>query len=258
MIWLDGGQLAAPDDLLERRMRVVTDNLVHEGRIPPMVHVLVDPGTPAGPVPGAFPGQSDRAAMRSLQYDTVSDRFGRHMLEDVLPDVARRFALRQDGYSRAVAGMSSGGACALTMAWFAPQEFSRVHSALGSFAPLRPSPAEGISGADVYADWVRRERRPFRVWMSDGTRDLYLGGASGVRPELAGVGNWPDHNLRLAKALRAGGYDAEFRMGTAGHNFAQESLDLPESLSWLWRGYDAARTQDDFAVSSLAPQRPPG
>jgi enterochelin esterase family protein len=246
MVWLDGGEVAGPFDVLERRVRLVTDNLVDEGRIPPLVHVLVDPSTPGGPVPGARPGQSDRAAMRSLQYDTVSDRLGRHLLDEVLPRVEQDYALRHDGYSRAVAGMSSGGAAAFSAAWFAPGEFARVQSALGSFTPLQPVPADGIRGADVYAEWVRRERRPIRVWLSDGARDVYLGGVHGVRPELAAAGSWPEANHRLAAALSDGGYDVRFRFGSAGHNTAQEALDLPESLTWLWRGYDPARDDDAF------------
>lgn len=238
MVWLDGGELTGPFDVLERRVRTVTDNLVHTGRIPPLVHVLVDPSTPDGPVPGARVGQSDRAAMRSLQYDTVSDRFARHLLEEVLPDVERRQALRHDGHSRAITGMSSGGAAAFTAAWFAPRDLTRVQSSLGSFTPMQPVPADGIRGADVYADWVRREHRPIRVWLSDGARDLYLGGADGVRPDLADAGSWPEANHRLAAALAEGGYEVRFRFGVAGHNTAQEALDLPESLTWLWRGYD--------------------
>ena len=159
----------------------------------------------------------------------------------MLPDVEQRHALRREGYSRAVAGMSSGGAAAFTAAWFLPGEFARVQSALGSFTPMQPVPADGIRGADVYADWVLREHRPIRVWLSDGTRDLYLGGVNGIRPDLAAAGSWPEANQRLADALRAGGYDVHFRLGTAGHNTAQEALDLPESLTWLWRGYDPAR-----------------
>jgi enterochelin esterase family protein len=246
MVWLDGCEVAGPFDVLERRVRLVTDNLVDRGRIPPLVHVLVDPSTPFGAVPGARPGQPDRAAMRSLQYDTVSGLLGRHLVEEVLPDVEHRYALRHDGYSRAVAGMSSGGAGAFSAAWFAPGEFARVQSALGSFTPMQPVPTDGIRGANVYADWVRRERRPIRVWLSDGARDVYLGGAHGVRPELAAAGSWPEANHRLAAALRDGGYDICFRFGTAGHNTAQEALDLPESLTWLWRGYDPARVDDAF------------
>ena len=93
---------------------------------------------------------------------------------------------------------------------------------------------------------MRREHRPIRVWLSDGARDVYLGGPTGVRGYLARAGSWPEANHRLAAALEEGGYDVRFRFGTAGHNNAQESLDLPESLAWLWRDYDPGRTEDGF------------
>jgi hypothetical protein len=112
-----------------------------------------------------------------------------------------------------------------------------VQSSLGSFTPMQPVPVGDLRGADVYADWVRREHRPIRVWLSDGARDLYLGD-SDLRPDLAAAGSWPEANHRLARALAESGYDVRFRFGAAGHNTAQEALDLPESLTWLWQDYD--------------------
>ena len=42
------------------------------------------------------------------------------------------------------------------------------------------------------------------------------------------------------------GYDYHFRFGEATHNGSQCSLDLPESLAWLWRDYDPAKTSQEF------------
>ena len=42
--------------------------------------------------------------MRSIEYDTVSDRYGKYVLEEVLPDVEKTYKLRPDSYSRAIAG----------------------------------------------------------------------------------------------------------------------------------------------------------
>src|SRR5439155_11785889 len=86
------------------RLLTVTEHLVAQKLIPPMVHVMISPGT----------GQS----MRSIQYDTVSDRFGRYLMEEVLPEVEKTYKLRPDGYSRAIAGESSGAICALNVAWY--------------------------------------------------------------------------------------------------------------------------------------------
>jgi hypothetical protein len=42
------------------------------------------------------------------------------------------------------------------------------------------------------------------------------------------------------------GYDFHFRFGEAHHNYGQGSLDLPESLAWLWRDYDPERTEQAY------------
>src|SRR5260370_17035992 len=87
-----------------------------------MIHVMISPGT----------GQR----MRSIQYDTVSDRFGRYLLEEVLPEVEKTYKLRPDAYSLGIAGESSGAICALNTAWYFTDSFSRVHSAIGTFTSL--------------------------------------------------------------------------------------------------------------------------
>ncbi len=92
MVWQDGQGLIA-GDLSRLRLFTVTENLVAQKLIPPMVHVLIAPGfSPTG------------KAMRSIEYDTVSDRYDRFLLEEVLPEVEKAYKLRPDGYSRAIAG----------------------------------------------------------------------------------------------------------------------------------------------------------
>ena len=44
--------------------------------------------------------------------------------------------LRRDAESRAIAGISSGGICAWTVAWERPQEFRKVLSWVGSFTNI--------------------------------------------------------------------------------------------------------------------------
>src|SRR6185503_19765666 len=124
MVWQDGHGLENP--LGGIRLLTVTDNLVAQGLLPPIVHVMIAPGTsPQG------------RPMRSIEYDTVSDDYVRFLMEEVLPDVEKTYKLRQDGYSRAIAGESSGGICAFNAAWFLPDKFSRVHSAVGSFTSIQ-------------------------------------------------------------------------------------------------------------------------
>jgi hypothetical protein len=52
-------------------------------------------------------------------------------------------------------------------------------------------------------------------------------------------GSWPLANRQMAAALKFAGYDYQFVMGTEGHNGKHGGAILPESLRWLWDGYEA-------------------
>jgi enterochelin esterase family protein len=233
MVWQDGQGLTG--ELSGIRLSTVTDNLVHQGLLPPMVHVMIAPGT-----------APDGRAMRSVEYDTVSDRYPRFLMEEVLPEVEKTYKLRQDGYSRAIAGESSGGICAFNAAWLMPDKFARVHSAVGSFTSIQWRSKENVDGGNVYPFMVRKEaKRNIRVWMSDGADDLENN-----------HGSWPMQNIQMANSLKFREYDFHFRFGTAAHGGAQAALDLPESLTWLWRDYDPKKTSQDFTMDAAEKDKP--
>jgi enterochelin esterase family protein len=60
----------------------------------------------------------------------------------------------------------------------------------------------------------------------------------------------------LANALKLKGYDFHFRFGEGMHAIAQGALDLPESLTWLWRGYDPARTAQLYEMEESERNKP--
>ena len=183
----------------------------------------------------------------SCQICDLSDRYGRHLTEEVLPDAEQAVKLRAEGYSRGSSGISDGGHCAFKLAWFHSEQFSRVHSTAGSFNGRTWDPEEGQDGGFVFAQLVRSEpRRNIRVWLSGGTNDT----------ELA-RGSWPLGNLQLANALKLNGYDFRFVFGDGYHGFAQGALDLPESLAWLWRDYDPDRTEQAFEQEASEQEKPP-
>jgi enterochelin esterase family protein len=99
-----------------------------------MVHVLISPGSG---------GEAQGTRMRSIQYDTVSGRYGQYLLEEVLPDVEKTYKLRRDGYSRAIAGASSGAICAFNAAWNYTDQFSRV---LSHIVALQRRPEQRLDG----------------------------------------------------------------------------------------------------------------
>ncbi|MDQ2775503.1 MAG: alpha/beta hydrolase-fold protein [Acidobacteriota bacterium] len=234
MVWQDGQGLIA-GDLSKLRLFTVTENLVAQKLIPPMVHVLIAPGFAA-----------DGKPMRSVEYDTVSDRYNRFLLDEVLPEVEKAYNLRPDGYSRGIAGESSGGICSLNSAWFNPEKFSRVQSAIGSYTSIQWHPEQKLDGGNIYPYMVRKmPKRNIRIWMSDGTDDL----------ENA-HGSWPLQNIQLANSLKMRDYDFHFRFGLATHDAAQAAIDLPESLMWLWRGYDPNKTAEEFTIDPAEKEKP--
>ena len=233
MVWQDGQGLVG--DYSRSRLFTVTENLVYQKLLPPIVYVLIAPGqSPEG------------RAMRSIEYDTVSDRYARFLMEEVLPEVEKTYKLRPDGYSRAIGGESSGGICAFNVAWLMPDRFSRVHSAVGSFTSIQWRPQEKLEGGNVYPFKVRKEpKRNIRVWMSDGADDLENE-----------HGSWPMQNIQMANSLKRQEYDFHFRFGTAAHGGAQAALDLPESLAWLWRDYDLAKTSQPYQMDPAEKDKP--
>jgi len=60
----------------------------------------------------------------------------------------------------------------------------------------------------------------------------------------------------MANSLKFRSYDFHFRLGTAAHGGAQAALDLPESLTWLWRDYDPKKTSQDFKMDPAETDKP--
>lgn len=233
MVWQDGETIVGQPDLLRLRLQIVSDNLVSKKLIPPMVHVLIAPG-------------SGGNRTRSTQYDTVSDLYGRYLREEILPDVELSYRVRQDAYSRAVAGASSGAICAFNVAWYFPGDYSRVLSHIGSYSAIQWAPEKGLEGGYIVSHRVRRDpRKNLRIWMSDGSDDIE-----------GPAGSWPLNNIQLANSFKLKGYDFHFRFGESAHAIAQGALDLPESLVWLWRDYDPAKSQQTFTMEETERVKP--
>ncbi len=257
MVFQDGGRDLERTGL--HPVLNVVDNLIAQGKIPPVVCIFTDQGDISG-APGTATyrfvehvaqrwGRTLRDAMRSTEYDTVSDRYARFLRDELLPAVAARVNIRKDGYSRAILGSSSGGIAAFNAAWQMPDEFTRVLSVVGSFTSIqwKEDPANPDGGQD-YPDKVLREPlRNVRVWLVDGANDQ----------ENPLYGSWPLGNVRLANALKSKGYDFRFSFGVSGHSEAESSAQYPEELMWLWRDYDPKKTSQKFEMEAAERARPP-
>jgi enterochelin esterase family protein len=206
MVFQDGGFYVDPAGLV--RAPAVFDSLTAAGEMGPTIGVFVAPGQ----APDAF-------RQRSIEYDTVSEAYGRFLIEDVLPFVESEIgcALSADPARRTVCGISSGGICAFTAAWFRPESFGRVMSHCGSFLNLR--------GGHHFPYLARTTpRKPIRVWLQSGAGDADLL-----------FGSWPLANQEMAAALAYAGYDVRFVFGEGGHSLHHGGAVFADALRWLWR-----------------------
>jgi len=241
----------------------VLDNLIALKKIPVMICVFVSPGkianAPGTPTYAAAKAYADNwhrqleDAMRSIPYDTVSDRYPRFLGDELLPEVKAKYNIRKDAYSRGIMGLSSGAICSFNAAWQMPEQFSRVISWIGSFVSLqwKENPADPDGGQDYPDKILRESKRNIRVWLQDGSRDQQYGSAP------RNYGSWSATNLRMANALKLAGYDFHFSFGEGTHNGAQGAVELPEELIWLWRNYDSAQTQEEFEQDTDELAKPP-
>ncbi len=236
----------------------VIDNLIAQKKIPVIICVFINPGdvtdSPGTPTYNFVKAHSDKwkrslkDSMRSTLYDTVSDRYARYLRDEVLAEVAVKYNIRKDAYSRAITGLSSGAICAFNAAWQMPDQFSRVISWIGSFSSIQWREDSNVQdGGQDYPEKVLREsKRNIRVWMQDGSEDI----------ESDRWGSWPLANLRLANALKLKGYDFHFSFGKGTHNTGHGAAEFPAEMIWLWRDYDPAKTAQTYEMEPSEKSKP--
>jgi enterochelin esterase-like enzyme len=206
------------------------NNLVAEHKVPVMIGISI--GNGSGDAQGSE---------RGLEYDAMSGLYAEFVEKEVLPLVESKcnVKLTKDPEGRATMGGSSGGSCALIMAWYHPEWYHRVLTYSGTFInqqwPYNPATPHGA--------WEFHEHlvpgsaaKPIRIWMEVGDRDLY--NPNVMRDNMH---DWVVANENMARVLADKGYDYQFifarNAGHVDHKVKQQTL--PEALEWLWKGYRA-------------------
>lgn len=215
------------DSMGRGEIPTILDNMIANHRLPTMVAIMIDSG-----------GGDAQGSERGLEYDTMSGRYAEFIETEVLPRVSHDYnvTFTKDPNGRMTMGGSSGGACALSMAWYHPDLYHRVLSYSGTFvnqqSPLNP---ETPHGAWEYHDHLIPEskRKPLRIWMEVGENDIRSHDEEGT------FHNWVMANQRTAAVLAAKRYPYQYVFARdAGHVDGRVVRQtLPQALEWVWRGY---------------------
>jgi len=213
-----------PDPLLFS----VLDTLIPQHKLPVMIAISV--GNGSGDAQGSE---------RGLEYDTMSGVYAEFVEKEVLPRVEAQahVKLTRDPERRATMGASSGGSCALIMAWYHPELYHRVLTYSGTFVNQQwPSDPKTPHGAWEFHEHLIPDypALPIRIWMEVGDRDLF--NPNVMRDDMH---DWVLANENMAKVLAAKGYHYQFVFApNAGHvDHAVREQTLPEALEYVWQGY---------------------
>jgi enterochelin esterase family protein len=219
----------------DKALFTALDNLIAEHRVPVMIAISIGNGT------GDAQGSE-----RGLEYDTMSAKYAEFVETEVLPRVESQYhvELTKDPDGRATMGGSSGGSCALIMAWYRPDLYHRVLTYSGTYVnqqwPYNPQTPHGA--------WEFHEhlipnspRKPLRIWMEVGDKDL-------LNPNAMhdNMHDWVVANEQMAKVMAAKHYHYQFVFArNAGHtDHAAKLQTLPEALEYVWHGYPIEQSKN--------------
>jgi len=212
----------------DKMLFAALDGLIAEHKVPAMIAISIGNG-----------GGDAQGSERGLEYDTMSGKYAEFVEKEVLPRVEAEahVKLTKDPDGRATTGGSSGGSCALIMAWYHPEWYHRVLTYSGTYVNQQwPHNAETPHGAWGFHETLipKSAKKPIRLWMEVGDRDLFNPNAM-----RDGMHDWVVANEDMAKVLAAKGYHYQFVFAkNAGHvDRAVRAQTLPEALEYLWQGY---------------------
>lgn len=221
-------------DGIDRLLFTTLDNLIAEKRVPAMIAISI--GNGSGDAQGS---------QRGLEYDTMSGLYAEFVEKEVLPLVEKQYnvKLTKDPEGRATMGGSSGGSCALIMAWYHPELYHRVLTYSGTWVNQQwPSNPETPHGAWEFHERLipNSPKKPIRIFLEVGDRDL-------LNPNVMkdNMHDWVVANENMAKVLAAKEYHYQFLFAkNAGHtDRTVKQQTLGEALEYVWQGYKPAASK---------------
>jgi enterochelin esterase-like enzyme len=192
------------DDYLKySRLATVLDNLTTRWEIPPLVVVLLNP--------------HDR-----LREYGADQRHAAFVVEELLPEIERRYPVIGEPAGRCLGGASFGGVASLATAWYYPGVFNSLLLQSGSFAF---TDIGNHSRGPVF-DPVVAFMNQFRDAIGEPAKRIYM--SCGVYESLI------YENRSLVPLLQGAGIQVKFEEARDGHNWENWRDRLRSGLTWLF------------------------
>ncbi len=193
---VQGGQTGRPhgvsgrrrDEERERPLAVPTvfDNLIARGDMPPTIAVFINPGHEK-----SKPQEKGKHSNRGLEYDGLGDRYVRFLLEEIIPEVRKKYAISDDPEMPCDRRVEFRCDLCLHRRLGADR---LLPQGLFQRRQLHESRGERLS---VARPQDRAQADP--VYMADTSGDVDNA-----------FGSWPWANQQMASALKYAGYDVRF------------------------------------------------
>lgn len=204
------------DHLRYADLGAVLDNLIHGGRIPPLMAALIDPGE------------------RLVEY-AGSNAHADHLVGELVPRIEKEFHLVSAPEGRILAGASLGAVASLHAAARNPGFFGGLLLQSGSFVHSGNGRSSRGPHFDPVAAFIDRFRsRPVRaadrVFLSCGAYESLL-----------------RENREMLLVLQDAGMQLRYVEARDGHNWQSWRDQLQEGFSWLFPNQASRRAESNSA-----------
>ncbi|MGK0308070.1 MAG: enterochelin esterase-like enzyme [Urechidicola sp.] len=109
MVFQDGHAYVAVDF----RVLIVYDNLIHQKKLPITICLFVNPGHDSK----EYPTVRWRASNRSEEYDELNDKYVTMLLDEIIPELKKKYNISNDRKMHGIGGMPSSAILPESLVW---------------------------------------------------------------------------------------------------------------------------------------------
>jgi hypothetical protein len=249
LVFQDGQRATNPAPDASLRVPQVMENLIAKKDMPVTIGLFVTPGNRSETYPDNL--GTNNPNNRAQEYDVLDDTYARMLIEELIPEVKKKYAITADPEGHCIGGTSSGAIAAFTVAWERPDQFRKVISMIGSYTSIGYQPARNGQpmrpGGDLYPGLIRKTPpKPLRIFFQDGSTDLNNEHGSWflANQQMVAALNYANANpARGAWGAPVGAptapalYDVQYEWGDGAHSDLHGGTLLPDILRWIWRDF---------------------